>query len=104
LKLYGGEMTPEQFEAFEEARAESARIGWEPYMHNPALPYLLHGTKTPTLLVWGTRDRVVPRGCIDEYQKAIPGAKVATIEGVGHRPEIENSTEFVRIVSRFLSE
>ena len=38
LKLYGGEMTPEQFEAFEEARAESARIGWGPYMHNPALP------------------------------------------------------------------
>ena len=104
LKLYGGEMTPEQFEAFEEARAESARIGWEPYMHNPALPYLLHGTKTPTLLVWGTSDRVVPRGCIDEYKKAIPGAQVATIEHVGHRPEIENSTEFVKIVSRFLSQ
>jgi len=104
LKLYGGEMTPEQFEAFEDARAESARIGWEPYMHNPALPYLLRGTKVPTLLVWGTKDRVVPRGCIDEYKKAIPGAQVATIEGVGHRPEIENSSEFVKIVSRFLSE
>jgi pimeloyl-ACP methyl ester carboxylesterase len=104
LKLYGGEMTPEQFEAFEDARAESARIGWEPYMHNPALPYLLRGTKVPTLLVWGTKDRVVPRGCIDEYKKAIPGAQVATIEGAGHRPEIENSSEFVKIVSRFLSE
>ena len=97
-------MTPEQFEAFEEARAESARIGWEPYMHNPALPHLLRGTKTPTLLVWGTRDRVVPRGCIDAYKKAIRGAQVATIENVGHRPEIENSTEFVRVVSRFLTE
>ena len=104
LKLYGGEMTPEQFEAFEEARAESARIGWEPYMHNPALPHLLRGTKTPTLLVWGNSDRVVPRGCIDAYKKAIPEAQVATIENVGHRPEIENSTEFVRIVSRFLTE
>ena len=104
LKLYGGEMTPEVFEAFEDARAESARIGWEPYMHNPTLPYLLRGTKTPTLLVWGTSDRVVPRGCIDEYKKAIPSAQIATIESVGHRPEIENSTEFIRIVSRFLSE
>ncbi len=103
LKLYGGEMTPEQFEAFEDARAESARIGWEPYMHNPALPHLLRGTKTPTLLVWGTSDGVVPRGCIDAYKQAIPGAQVATIEKVGHRPEIENSTEFVKIVSRFLS-
>src|SRR4030095_2550856 len=53
-KIYGGEMTPEQFEAFEDARAETARIGWEPYMHNPSLPYLLQSAKNlPTLLVWG---------------------------------------------------
>ena len=70
-KIYGGEMTPEQFEAFEDARAETARIGWEPYMHNPSLPHLLRGTKTPTLLVWGTHDGIVPRGCIDAYRAAI---------------------------------
>ena len=102
-KLYGGEMTPEVFEAFEDARAETARIGWEPYMHNPSLPHLLRGTKTPTLLVWGTRDDVVPRGCIDAYAKAIEGAQIATVENVGHRPEIENSAEFERIVTRFLA-
>src|SRR6185369_6322075 len=44
-KIYGGEMTPEQFEAFEDARAETARIGWEPYMHNPSLPFLLPTAK-----------------------------------------------------------
>ena len=103
-KLYGGEMTPEQFEAFEDARSETARIGWEPYMHNPSLPHLLRGTKVPTLLVWGTRDQVVPRGCIDAYKEAITGAKVALIEGVGHRPEIENATEFERAVIGFLGE
>jgi pimeloyl-ACP methyl ester carboxylesterase len=102
-KLYGGEMTPAQFEAFEDARAETARLGWEPYMHDPALPHLLRGNKTPTLLVWGTKDGVIPRGCIDAYRQAIEGAQVATIENVGHRPEIENSTEFERIVSRFLA-
>jgi pimeloyl-ACP methyl ester carboxylesterase len=103
-KLYGGEMTPAQFEAFEDARAETARLGWEPYMHDPALPHLLRGNKTPTRLVWGTKDGVIPRGCIDAYRQAIEGAQVATIENVGHRPEIENSTEFERIVSRFLAE
>jgi pimeloyl-ACP methyl ester carboxylesterase len=102
-KLYGGEMTPAQFEAFEDARAETARIGWEPYMHNPALPHLLRSNKTPTILVWGTRDTVVPRGCIDAYQQALAGAQVALIENVGHRPEIENSAEFERIVTRFLT-
>ena len=102
-KLYGGEMTPEQFEAFEEARAESARIGWEPYMHNPSLPHLLRGTKTPTLLLWGSADHVVPRGCIDAYKQAISEAQIAVINDVGHRPEIENSSEFERVVTKFLA-
>ena len=31
-------MTPEQFELFEDARAETARLGWEPFMFNPSLP------------------------------------------------------------------
>lgn len=103
-KIYGGEMTPEQFEAFEDARAETARLGWEPYMHNPSLGYLLEGVKNlPTLLVWGQKDTIVPKGCIEAYRKAIVGAKVAEITGAGHRPEIENSDEFVRAVRAFLA-
>lgn len=102
-KIYGGEMSPEQFEMFEDARAETARIGWEPYMHNPSLPHLLRGLKVPTLLVWGTRDLLVPRGCIDAYRQAIVGAQVAEIEGVGHRPEIEDAVKFERAVEKFLA-
>lgn len=103
-KIYGGEMTPEQFEAFEDARSESARIGWEPYMHNPSLPYLLEGVKNlPTLLVWGQADAIVPKGCIDAYRKAIAGARVVEIPNVGHRSEIENSAEFVKAVKAFLA-
>jgi pimeloyl-ACP methyl ester carboxylesterase len=101
-QIYGGEMTPAQFEAFEDARAETARIGWEPFMHNPSLPYLLRGLITPTLLLWGERDSVVPRGCIDEYRKAIPGAQVFEMAGVGHRPEVEDALSFERAVERFL--
>ncbi|HLK86172.1 MAG TPA: alpha/beta hydrolase [Candidatus Binataceae bacterium] len=102
-RVYGARMTPEQFEAFEDARAETARLGWEPFMHNPSLPHLLRGMRIPTLLVWGTRDRIVPRGCIDAYRAAIEGAQVALIEGVGHRPEMENPVEFVRVVEEFLA-
>jgi pimeloyl-ACP methyl ester carboxylesterase len=95
-------MTPAQFEAFEDARAETARLGWEPYMHNPSLPHLLYGVKTPTLLVWGTRDNVVPRGCIDAYRQALVNSQVIEISGAGHRPEIENEPEFSRAVGKFL--
>lgn len=101
--IYGGEMSPEQFEAFEEARAESARIGWEPYMHNPSLPFLLGAAKgVPTLLIRGSEDRVVPSGCIDAYQKALDGSRAIEMPNVGHRPEIENSSDFVKIVREFL--
>src|SRR2546421_1630593 len=39
-QLYGGQ-GPEQFERWEEARAQSARLAWVPFMHNPSLPHLL---------------------------------------------------------------
>lgn len=103
-KIYGGEMTSEQFELFEDARTETARLGWEPFMHNPSLGYLLEGvTGVPTQLVWGNRDAVVPRGCIDAYLKAIPSATVVEIPGVGHRPEIEDSEAFVKAAKTFLA-
>lgn len=103
-QIYGGEMTPEQFELFEDARTETARLGWEPFMHHPSLGYLLEGVHDlPTLLLWGQADAVLPRGCIAAYQKAIPGAQVAEIPAVGHRPEIENADAFVRLVQAFLT-
>jgi len=56
------------------------------------------------LIVWGTRDGVVPRGCIQAYRQALSEAQVAEIEGAGHRPEIENEPEFERIIKKFLAE
>ena len=103
-RIYGGEMTPEQFELFEDARTETARLGWEPFMHNPSLGHLLEGvTSVPALLVWGDQDAVVPRGCIEAYQRAMPSAQVMEIPGVGHRPEIENAEAFVQAARGFLT-
>ena len=45
LKLYGGEITPEQYEAFEEARAETARLAWKPFMFNPRLGASTRGSR-----------------------------------------------------------
>ena len=101
-KLYGGGMTPERFEAFEEARSETARIGWEPFMHNPSLPHLLRGTKTPTLLVWGTHDRWC-RAAVSTPTASDSGRAGRGDRGAGHRPEIENAAEFDRAVTQFLT-
>ena len=47
----------------------------------------------PLLVIFGTRDRVVPPGQALLYQK-VPGAAVAMIEGAGHSPMIEKPTKF----------
>ncbi len=103
-KIYGGEMTPEQFELFEDARSETARIGWEPFMFNPSLEFLLGGASDlPTLLIRGQKDAVVPHGCIAAYHKAMPHAQAIEIPAVGHRPEIEDSAAFLSAVRTFLA-
>ena len=102
--LYGGNhQSPEQFEAFDDARAECARLAWQPYMYNPSLPHHLQGVRNmPTLIVWGDRDKIVPRSAMDAYARAIPGAQVIVIEGSGHRPEVERPEQFLGAVRKHL--
>ncbi|MGH7987656.1 MAG: alpha/beta fold hydrolase [Candidatus Binataceae bacterium] len=105
-KLYGGERTPEQFEAFEEARTENARLAWEPILHNPALPHFLEGVKgLPVQIIWGKDDAIVPVSCAEAYRKALKNteAKVTLYNDCGHRPEIERSAEFIKLVREFLA-
>lgn len=100
--LYGEEITPEQFEAFEDARAQAARLAWQPYMFNPSLPYLLGAAEgVPTLLLWGERDIVVPVSAAKAYHQALPKAKLVVFPECGHRPEIEKRGEFLSELQAF---
>lgn len=105
-KLYGGERTPEQFEAFEDARTESARLTWEPIMNNPALSHFLEGVKgLPTSIIWGREDEIVPVSAAENYRNALKNTdtKVTIYDQCGHRPEIEKSAEFTKLVHDFLA-
>jgi pimeloyl-ACP methyl ester carboxylesterase len=103
-RLYGGLQTPEVFEAWEEARAEFARLAWSPYGFNPTLPELLSlNPAAPTLLVWGADDAIVPVSAGGVYQKALRGSRLVTFDECGHRPESECSDGFLREVRTFLN-
>jgi len=105
-KLYGGERTPEQFEAFEEARTENARLAWEPILHNPALPHFLEGVGgLPAQVIWGQDDAIVPVSAAEAYRKALHNTEVQVtiFDHCGHRPEIEKSIEFIRLVRDFFA-
>jgi pimeloyl-ACP methyl ester carboxylesterase len=101
--VFGGAITPERYERLEDARAESARIGWEPFMFDPSLAHRLSGIgDLPALLVWGAEDRVCPRGCVDVYYQALPDAQLTVLPGVGHRPDLEATDHFVAALEAFL--
>jgi pimeloyl-ACP methyl ester carboxylesterase len=104
--LYGGERTPEQFEAFEDARTETARIAWEPILHNASLPYFLEGVSgLPTQIIWGREDALVPVSAAEAYGRALRNTdvRVTVFDECGHRPEIEKSAAFVKLVKEFLA-
>jgi pimeloyl-ACP methyl ester carboxylesterase len=103
-RLFGGEQTPAQFEAWEDARAATARIAWKPYMFDQAMPHLLENViGLPTLLIWGRQDPVVPLSTGELYHQKIAGSRLVVLEKCGHMPEVEQTEDFVREVRNFLA-
>src|SRR5260370_16431499 len=101
--LFGGEQTPEQFEAWEDARAETPRLPSKPYLFNQSMSHLLDGiTGLPTLLIWGKQDPVVPLSVAELYNQRIAGSKLVAFDQCGHMPEIEKSAELIKEVESFL--
>jgi pimeloyl-ACP methyl ester carboxylesterase len=64
--------------------------------------YLTEGI--PTLLVWGTDDRVVPSGHALRAHRAMPGSRLVLFEGAGHFPHRSDPKRFLEILREFLAE
>ena len=62
------------------------------------LPYLA----TPTLIVHGASDGLLPLRYATEMRELIPGSKLRVIEHAGHYPMIEQESEFLAHVEDFL--
>jgi pimeloyl-ACP methyl ester carboxylesterase len=87
----------------EAGRTMSMRLTYRPYMHSPALPSLLGGISTHTLIVWGGEDRIIPVECGRQFQESIPGARLQIIEECGHWPHYEKHQQLAELVRAFLS-
>jgi pimeloyl-ACP methyl ester carboxylesterase len=81
--------------------------GNRPLPSHPLLPELatapfdLTAVACPVLLVWGTRDRMLPhtgaRGLLD----ALPETRVELIEGCGRSPQLEATEELLELLMQF---
>ena len=83
-------------------REAFALYGWKPYMHNPRLKRWLHRINRPTLLLWGTEDRIVTPAYGENWRRAIPNARLEVIAGAGHFPHWEQPETFVAKLAAFV--
>jgi pimeloyl-ACP methyl ester carboxylesterase len=84
-------------------REATARYAWSPFMHNPKLKGRLHRIRIPTMLIWGTHDRVLSEDYGRAYCAAIPGARLERIERAGHFPHLEQPHEFAEKIFAFIA-
>jgi pimeloyl-ACP methyl ester carboxylesterase len=84
------------------AREATARVAWNPYLHNPRLPQHLNRIECPTLILWGRQDKLLPLGIGEYYAKQIPNARLEIFENCGHMLPFEKAEQFVAKTVEFL--
>jgi pimeloyl-ACP methyl ester carboxylesterase len=57
---------------------------------------------TPTLLLWGEKDAMIPYGNSADYLRALPHARLVSLPGLGHVPFEESPAESLAPVIEFL--
>ena len=82
-------------------RHTTARLAWEPRLHDPFLPKWLHRIDVPVAIVWGNEDQVLPVGIAHELKRLMPRAELHVFERCGHLPQVEKAGEFCDLVVRF---
>jgi pimeloyl-ACP methyl ester carboxylesterase len=63
--------------------------------------YLTQGM--PTLLMWGSRDAVIPCHHAQIAHAAMPGSRLEIFEGAGHFPHHTDTPRFLSVLGEFLS-
>ncbi|SDD99138.1 alpha/beta fold hydrolase [Actinokineospora iranica] len=58
--------------------------------------------EVPSLLVWGSRDRIIPVKHGHQAAELIPGARLAVLDGVGHFPHVARPDWFADVLWDFL--
>jgi len=91
---------PEDVDISLKNRHTTARLAWEPRLHDPHLGKWLHRIRVPVKIVWGRQDQILPVGFVDEFKRLMPRAQVHILEKCGHLPHAEKADEFVEIVCR----
>ncbi len=67
-----------------------------------AIDRLYLAAHTPTLIVWGDQDKMIPVVHAYKAHEAIPNSRLEIMEGVGHFPQVEEPVRFAEILTDFV--
>lgn len=65
--------------------------------------YLPDATPIPTLVVWGTKDRMIPAWHAASATTSIENCRVELFQGAGHFPHLDDPDRFAALVREFVS-
>ncbi|GEP36805.1 hydrolase [Nocardioides psychrotolerans] len=57
----------------------------------------------PVLIVWGTKDRMIPASHALSAQQSVPECQVELFEGAGHFPHLDDPDRFARVLRDFIA-
>jgi pimeloyl-ACP methyl ester carboxylesterase len=89
-------------EAVASVRADSARGALRAMASRPDLTPVLRDVKVPTLVLWGTADRLIPPAETEAMVSIVPQATGIGIPGAGHLPMLETAERFNSALRGFL--
>lgn len=86
-----------------QAMTATAKLGWDPYLHDPKLPRILYRVTAPTVIVHGNQDGLVPRAHAERYASLIADARVVDVEGAAHMLALEQPDLLAKLVAEHIS-
>lgn len=103
MSTLSGEVPFDLLRPIIQAQAATAKLGWDPYLHNPKLRGRLYRVSAPTLVVHGAQDGLIPRAHSEAYAAEIAGARLVDVEGAAHMLPLEQPDELSRLVQDFVA-
>ena len=65
--------------------------------------HLATALKARTLVIWGTRDRLIPAWHATTAQQSIADSRVVLFEGAGHFPHLDEPARFAQVLGDFMA-
>jgi len=103
MSTLSGEVPFDLLRPIIQSQAATAKLGWDPYLHNPKLRKRLYRVTAPTLVVHGAVDGLIPRAHAEAYAQDIAGARLVDVDGAAHMLPLEKPDELSAIVREFVA-